>query len=193
MMKRMHTPIKRRLFSFLFPWMMTVIALVMSQNAFAASAGEINRDANAAMQKLYAEAPVAKKLAGQATAILIFPKIVKAGLVLGAQSGEGVLRKGKKTLGYYRTTGLSYGLQAGAQTFGYVMFLMTEDALAHIKQTDGWEVGVGPSFVVVDEGKAKTLTTTTAKEDIYAFVFGQEGLMAGLGLQGSKITPFKPE
>jgi len=90
-------------------------------------------------------------------------------------------------MGYFRSSAVSYGLQAGAQSFGYVMFLMTTDALEYLKSSDGWEIGVGPTVVVVDEGIAKSLTTTTAKEDIYAFIFGQKGLMAGIGLQGSRI------
>jgi lipid-binding SYLF domain-containing protein len=72
------------------------------------------------------------------------------------------------------------------------MFLMTDGAVAYLNQSRGWEVGVGPSIVVVDEGMGRTLTTTTAKDDVYAFIFGQTGLMAGLGLQGSKITQIDP-
>lgn len=72
------------------------------------------------------------------------------------------------------------------------MFFMTPDALDYLNNSAGWEIGVGPSIVVVDEGVAKTLTTTTAKDDVYAFIFGQKGLMAGLGLQGSKITRMNP-
>jgi len=75
-----------------------------------------------------------------------------------------------------------------AQSFGYVLFLMTDSAVKYLDRSDGWEIGVGPSVVVVDEGIASTLTTTTLKSDVYAFVFDQKGLMAGIGLQGSKIT-----
>ena len=89
---------------------------------------------------------------------------------------------------YYNITSASYGLQAGVQTFGYVMALMTDAAVENVETGDGWELGVGPSIVIVDEGLARTLTTETAKSDVYAFTFGQKGLMAGLGLQGSKIT-----
>jgi lipid-binding SYLF domain-containing protein len=86
----------------------------------------------------------------------------------------------------------SYGLQAGVQSFGYAMFFMTDSALNNLENSEGFEVGVGPSIVVVDAGMAKSLTTTTARDDVYAFIFGQQGLMAGLGLQGSKITKFNP-
>ena len=82
----------------------------------------------------------------------------------------------------------SYGLQAGAQTFGYALFFMNAGALAYLDKSDGWEVGVGPSIVVVDEGMGKSMTSTTLTQDVYAFIFSQKGLMAGLGVQGSKIT-----
>jgi len=98
-----------------------------------------------------------------------------------------------KIVDYYNTVAASYGLQAGAQSFGYAMFLMTDESMDYLKKSEGWEVGVGPTIVVADEGLAKSLTTSTAKEDIYAFIFGQKGLMAGIGLQGSKITRISPD
>jgi lipid-binding SYLF domain-containing protein len=97
-----------------------------------------------------------------------------------------------KVMGYYNVTALSYGLQAGAQTFHQAFFLMTPAALSYLNSSDGWSVGMGPSVVVVDEGKAKSMTTTTLQSDVYAFIYGQEGLMAGLGVQGQKITKTKP-
>ena len=120
--------------------------------------------------------------------MLVFPKITKAGLGIGGQFGEGALIKGGKTVAYYNTTGISSGLQAGAQQYGYAMFFMNDAALKQLDKTEGFEVGVGPTIVVMDEGKAKSTTTTSAKDDIYAFIFSQKGLMAGLGLQGNKIT-----
>ena len=80
------------------------------------------------------------------------------------------------------------GLQAGIQKFGYALFFMTDSTLSYLNKSDGWELGVGPSIVVVDVGAAGSLTTTTAKSDVYAFFFSQKGLMAGIGLQGTKIT-----
>ncbi len=97
-----------------------------------------------------------------------------------------------KTVAYYNISAASYGLQAGVQEFGYAMFLMTDSARKYIDKSDGWEVGVGPTIVVVDEGAAKSLTTTTAKDDVYAFIFSQKGIMAGIGIQGSKITKLNP-
>ena len=115
------------------------------------------------------------------------PRPVEAGS-LGGQFGEGALLQKGKAVAYYNTSGASIGLQAGAQQFGYAMFFMQPSALAQLDKAGGFEVGVGPTVVVVDEGKAKTMTTTTAKDDIYAFIFSQKGLMAGVGLQGNKIT-----
>jgi len=154
----------------------------------AASGAELGRDAAAALEALYAGTPRAKELGAKAKGILVFPTIVKAGFIVGGQYGEGALRRGSKTVAYYNTVAASYGLQAGAQSFGYALFFMTDSALKYIDKSGGWEIGTGPSIVVVDEGMARSMTTTTLQSDIYAFFFSQKGLMAGLGLQGSKIS-----
>ena len=164
---------------------------VLSASAWAADRGALERDARAALNKLTGSVPAAKSLSQSATGVLVFPKITKAGLGIGAQYGDGVLFRQGKVAGYFNTSGASYGLQAGAQQFGYAMFLMNDKAVSALGANDGFEVGVGPSVVVMEEGKAKTMTTTTAKDDIYAFIFGQKGLMAGVGIQGNKITPLK--
>ena len=90
--------------------------------------------------------------------------------------------------GHYSIAAASYGLQAGVQSFGYALMLMTDAAVEHVKTSAGFELGVGPSIVIVDQGMAKNLSTETAKADVYAFTFGQKGLMAGMGLQGTKVT-----
>jgi lipid-binding SYLF domain-containing protein len=159
----------------------------------AADKAEITRDAQAALTSLYAGVPKAKELGSKATAILVFPKITKAGLGIGGLHGEGALLKGGAPIGFYSTSGGSFGLQAGVQTYGYALFLMNANAVTHLDDAKGFEIGVGPSVVLVDEGKAKQLTTTTTKDDIYAFVFGQKGLMAGIGIQGNKITKINPK
>ncbi len=166
-----------------------IAALLAPASALAAGPREaLERDARNTYQKLIAGVPAARLLSREAVAVLVFPKITKAGLVVGGQYGDGVLFAGGKVAGYYNTTGASYGLQAGAQQYGYAMFFMNEKSLKALSENDGFEVGVGPSIVVVDQGMGKSLTSTTAKEDIYAFIFSQKGLMAGLGLQGNKIT-----
>ncbi|MDX2503230.1 MAG: lipid-binding SYLF domain-containing protein [Gammaproteobacteria bacterium] len=157
------------------------------------TATEINKDTDTALNKLFKTTPAAVKLSKSAKAILIYPKILKAGIGFGGQHGEGALRKQGKTVAYYNTVAASYGLQIGAQSFGFAMFFMNDKALQYLNSSDGWEVGVGPSVVMVDEGMAKSLTTTTTKDDVYVFTFNQQGLMAGAGIQGSKITKITPE
>jgi lipid-binding SYLF domain-containing protein len=114
-------------------------------------------------------------------------------LIVGGQYGQGALRVKGKTVGYYNTIAASYGLQAGAQSFGYALIFLSDTALGYLQKSSGWEIGTGPSVVVVDEGMAGSLTTTTAKENIYAFFFDHKGLMVGLGLQGTKITKINPD
>ncbi len=159
----------------------------------AATAEEIDRAVDQALQKLYKTTPAAAELAKQAKGILVFPKIMKVGFVVGGQYGEGALRVGGKTVGYYSTLSGSWGLQVGMQSFGYALFFMTDEALKHLEKSSGWEIGTGPSIVVVDKGAATAVTTTTEQKDIYAFFFDQKGLMGGLGLQGTKISKFEPE
>ena len=161
--------------------------VVGAPSAIAQDKAEINADSQAALASLYASVPAAKALGAKATAILVFPKITKAGLGIGGQHGDGALMKGGTPVAYYSTSGGSVGLQAGVQTYGYAMFFMNDKALKQLDVADGFEIGVGPSVVVLDEGKAKQMTTTTANDDIYAFVFSQKGLMAGVGIQGNKI------
>ena len=156
--------------------------------ARAASAAEINRNARSALEKLYAQSSSARTLGEKAKGILVFPGIVKGGFLVGGQFGEGALFEGGETVGYYNTVQLSYGFQAGIQKYGYALFFMTDSARKWIDKSDGWEIGVGPTIVVVDVGAAKSMTTTTLQSEIYAFFFDQKGLMGGIGLQGTKIT-----
>ena len=182
-----------KLVYFAVPILAIVVVLFTTIVATAETAAEIDRDVDIAIEKLYAGSSAAKELSKVAKGILVFPNVIKGGLIVGGQYGVGALREGGKSVGYYNTAAASYGLQAGAQSFGYALFFLSESALEYLTTSKGWEIGVGPSITVVDEGLAKSMTTTTAKDDIYAFFFGQKGLMAGLGLQGSKITPISPD
>jgi lipid-binding SYLF domain-containing protein len=164
------------------------ISFIGPSQTLAASAAEIDRDIDVALKTLFAKSESARALAEKATGILVFPAIMKAGFIVGGQYGEGSLREGGKTVRYYNSVAASYGLQAGIQKFGYALFFMSDSALKWIDKSDGWEIGTGPSIVIVDVGAAGSLTTTTAKSEIYAFFFSQKGLMAGIGLQGTKIT-----
>ena len=167
---------------------LTVVFSFNLQPAFADSPAEIDAAATAALQTLYAKDPAAKTLGDAAKGILIFPKVGKAGFIIGGQGGDGVLRKGGTNAGYYRTAAASFGLQAGVQSFSYAMFFMDDESLNYLETSNGWEIGSGPSVVIADEGFGKSMSSTTMKKGVYAFIFGQKGLMAGIGLQGSKIT-----
>ena len=141
--------------------------------ARAASGAEIDANASQTLATLYNQSASARALGAKARGILIFSKITKAGLMVGGQYGEGALLQGGKAVGYYSTAGASYGLQIGAQQYGYAMFFMNDKALSSLNEDQGFEVGVGPSVVVVDEGMAKSVTTTTMKDDIYGLFSGR--------------------
>ncbi len=157
-----------------------------------AAAAELDRDVDFALKKLFDDSAEARTLAAGARGILVFPSIVKGGFLVGAHYGEGALRVNGRTVGYYSNVAASYGLQAGIQSFGYALFFNSDSTLAYLDNSDGWEIGFGPSIVVVNAGTSGSLTTTTGKDNVYAFFFDQKGLMAGLGLQGSKITKINP-
>ena len=161
--------------------------------ALAATASEIDRNATQALYTLYNTTPGAKTLGDKAKAILIFPSIVKGGFIVAGQFGDGALRQRGRTVGYYRSVAASYGFQAGVQSFGYVLFFMDEASLQYLNKSNGWELGSGPSLVVLDKGFGKNLSTTTMQKGVYAFIFNQKGIMGGIGIQGSKITKINPD
>jgi lipid-binding SYLF domain-containing protein len=161
--------------------------------ALGASASEIDRSATQALATLYETTPEARALADKAKGVLMFPDIVKGGFIVAGQYGDGVLRVRGRTRGYYRSVSASVGFQAGGQQFGYVLFFMDNDSLQYLDKSDGWEVGSGPSLVVLDKGFGKNLSTTTLQKGVYAYIFNQKGLMGGVGIQGSKITKIHPD
>jgi lipid-binding SYLF domain-containing protein len=167
-------------------------ALLRPSPAAADSANQISRDSWNALSRLYSQEPRARNLGEKAKAILVFPKITKAGLLIGGQFGEGALIENKHTTAYYSIAAASFGLQLGAQTFSYALFFMNQGALDYLRKSDGWSIGSGPSVVVLDQGKAASMTSTTLSQDVYAIPFGQSGLMAGLGIEGSKISRIHP-
>jgi lipid-binding SYLF domain-containing protein len=153
----------------------------------AAAFGSLTGESRAALNQLNAQNRAARKVSSRALAVLVFPDVVKAGFIFGAQGGEGVLFVHGKRAGRYRTLAASYGLQAGVQKYGYALFFMNQKAVDWVNKAHGWSIGSAPSLVVVDKGVARTLNTDTLHSGIYAFTFDQKGLMAGLGIQGSKI------
>ena len=158
------------------------------ESAQAASGDTLNKDSEEALQTLYKTNPVAAAIAKQSHAVLVFPNIVKAGLVFGGAYGEGEMKQGGRVVNYYNSFSASWGLQAGAQAYGYAVFLMNQKALDYVDKSEGWEIGVGPTVVLVNEGVAKNLSTTTLHDDAYAFIFDQKGLMAGINIEGTKVS-----
>lgn len=144
-----------------------------------------------ALSKLYASTPHAQELGQKAKGILVFPQVVRAGFIGGVVHGSGILYENGRATGSYETSSGTFGLQAGVQTYGYVMFFMTDEQLNLLKTGSGFSVGVAPTAVIGDQGTAQNLNTTTLQSDIYAFIFGQSGLMAGMGLEGTKINKIR--
>lgn len=170
-----------------------VLAGGLATPAHAAGARELTEEARRAAAELYAANPKAAALGRQARAVLMFPKIVKAGALVGGLRGEGVMLRRNEAVAFYTLTAATYGLQLGAQRYGYALFFMTDKALDYLEQSSGWSVGSGLSVVFVDEGMGKTLNTTTLTQDVYAVVFGQRGMMVGSGLEGARIRRSYPE
>jgi lipid-binding SYLF domain-containing protein len=174
--------------------LLTAVTLSLSlpaTQAQAATAEDLNQDAAQALQTLYKTHPGAELLSKNAKAVLVFPKIIKAGLVFGGSYGEGVMTRAGQPPAYYNSVAASWGWQAGAESYAYVVFLMNDKALQYLEKSKGWEFGVGPTVVVVNEGAAKNLTTSTLKDDAYAFIFDQQGLMASLSIEGTKVSPIQ--
>jgi lipid-binding SYLF domain-containing protein len=170
----------------------TAITLTsVSSLALAVSEEELSKSSNVALENLYRTNPTAAVIGKSAKAIVIFPSIVKAGFVFGGSYGEGVMTKGTQFAGYYNSVSASWGWQIGAESYGYVVFLMNDKAVQYLEKSHGWEIGVGPTIVVVNEGIAKNLSSTTLKDDAYAFIFDQKGLMVSLSLEGTKISRIK--
>jgi lipid-binding SYLF domain-containing protein len=135
---------------------LAVLLALHTAPALAANASAIDQEATGVLQELYTRTEGAKILGEKAKGILIFPKIVKGGFIIGGQFGDGALRVNGTSVAYYRSVAASYGLQAGVQTFGYVLMFMDDASLAYLDQSDGGEIGVGPSIVVIDQGMGKS-------------------------------------
>jgi lipid-binding SYLF domain-containing protein len=166
---------------------------VTQANAANARSHEIASDSRAALRDLYASNPEARRLGHRADAVLVFPKILKGGFVIGGEGGNGTLFGADGSVkGYYQTAAATYGLEAGVQKFGYALFLTNKADVHKLMTAEGWDVGTAPNVTVVDRGAAATVTAKTGYKGSYAFFFDQKGLMAGVSLKGSKITRIHP-
>jgi lipid-binding SYLF domain-containing protein len=162
--------------------------LLQASLVMAESAVEIDAKANAALEEFFSTAPAGKELAAKATGILIFPSVVKAGMLVGGEYGEGALRVNGATVDYYSTTSGSIGFQLGVQKKSIIIMFMEQSALDRFRSSSGWEVGVDGSVALVTIGTGGSVDTNTAQQPIIGFVFGQKGLMLNLTLEGSKMT-----
>jgi lipid-binding SYLF domain-containing protein len=160
--------------------------------AHAATRAEIDHDVAGAVARLR-EAPNTAVLFENAKAVLVFPRILSGGFLVGGQFGHGALLRGGATEGYFRIFGASFGLTIGAQTSGLAMFFMTDAALAALQRADGWEIGGAAGVVALDSGLAANVTASTLTQPVYAVTFGQQGLMASMSLNGTKISRYQPE
>ena len=168
--------------------LLITVAMVFTSSALAASADEINSRSDEALQAFKQQVDGAEVFLGQAAGYLVFPKVYKVGIGVGAESGEGVLRIGGQTVAYYRTTSGSVGLQLGAQAKSIVIAFMTREALDKFRKSEGWKVGVDGSVALVDIGVGKTIDSQNVKDPVVGFIFGSKGLMYNLTLEGSKFT-----
>ena len=164
------------------------IALALSANVFAASAAKIDERANEAIKTFHKQIDGSEVFLSQAAGYLVFPRVVKVGIGVGAEHGEGALRVGGKTVGYYSTTSGSVGFQLGAQAKSIIIAFMTKDALSKFQNSSGWKVGVDGSVALIDLGGGKTIDSDNVRDPVVGFIFGSKGLMYNLTLEGSKFT-----
>ncbi|RXZ43430.1 BPSL1445 family SYLF domain-containing lipoprotein [Crenobacter cavernae] len=140
------------------------------------------------LTKLYREAKGSRELVAKAKGVLVFPSVLAAGLVIGGEYGEGALREGAKTSGYYQTASGSIGLQAGAQSKAVILVFMTQEALDKFRNSSGWTAGVDANVALIKVGADGSIDTKTAQADVAGFVLTNTGLMFNVSLQGTKIS-----
>lgn len=163
-------------------------ATLLSAPGKAATAAEINADAAATMQKLYTRVRGGHELASRAAGILVFPSVVKAGMGIGGEYGEGVLLVGNRPAAYYNTISASIGFQLGAQARSVVIMFMSRQALDSFRSKQGWKVGVDGSVAIVTLGVGGAIDTNTINKPVIGFILDAKGLMYNLTLEGSKIS-----
>jgi lipid-binding SYLF domain-containing protein len=168
------------------------LMLAPAPRAEAASAAVIDAKVDAALQQLLAQSATAQALNARAVGVLVFPQIVKGGFGFGGQFGEGALRVGGGTAGYYSIAGGSFGFQIGAQAFSEAIFFMTPEALRYLDRSQGFQLGADASVAVINEGVAVDANSSTLRQPIVVIAFGQQGLMAGAVIAGSKISRIHP-
>ncbi len=159
-----------------------------SQPADAASAAEINIGVDATLQRFKKEVSGGAQFLNRAEAVLVFPSVIKAGMVVGGEYGEGALRVGGGTVGYYSTASASVGFQLGAQSKSVVVVFLTKQALNKFRRSDGWKVGVDGSVAVIKWGVGEDINSVEINDPVVGFIFSNKGLMYNLTFEGSKIS-----
>ncbi len=165
-----------------------VAASLFSATALSASAEKIDTGVRKAIEVFKEDVKGGEIFLEQAAGYLVFPRVIKVGIGIGAESGEGALRVGGRTTAYYRTTSGSIGLQLGAQAKSIIIAFMTQDALDKFLNSKGWRVGVDGSVALIDLGGGKTIDSQNVSDPVVGFIFGSKGLMYNLTLEGSKFT-----
>ncbi len=179
---------KRRFSRLMFSALAVLVTALAGQTAGAATGAEIDARVNTALDRLKAEVKGSDGVLAQARGVLVFPEVIKAGFIFAGEGGEGALRIAGKTVDYYNIMSASVGLQAGGQKRDIIVAFLDADSLTKFRNSQGWKVGADGSVTLIDTGAAANVDITRIKEPIVAFVVGQKGLMAGISLDGSKIT-----
>src|SRR5229473_789376 len=165
-----------------------LVLLAGSAPGSAGTAGEINAGVNATLDRIYRQIPGTRALAAKAAGVLVFPTVIKAGIGVGGEYGEGAMRVGGKTVAYYNTISASVGFQLGAQAKSVIIMFMTADALASFQSVDGWKVGVDGSVALITVGAGGSFDTEKITSPVVGFILDNKGLMYNLTLEGSKIS-----
>lgn len=172
--------------------LVALVALVLSSCAtFSNSAGNLRQDSKATLERLYRSNEATRDLIARSAGVLVFPRILKAGVAIGGEYGEGVLMEGGAVVGYYNIAGGSIGFQLGAQKRAHVIAFMDPAALDRFVHSEGWQAGVDGSVVVADLGRGGTIDTKMVNKPILGFVLGEAGLMYNATIEGAKITQIK--
>ncbi|MEX2125376.1 MAG: YSC84-related protein [Woeseia sp.] len=166
----------------------TAAVVLLPVNALAATAAELDASVEETKQLFAEQVDGAQEFLDQAAGYLVFPRVIKVGIGVGGETGEGALVVGGQTVGYYRTASGSIGFQLGAQAKSIVIAFMTKESLDKFQNSAGWKVGVDGSVALIDIGAGKAIDTTSINDPVVGFVFGAKGLMYNLTLEGSKIT-----
>jgi lipid-binding SYLF domain-containing protein len=151
----------------------------------------IDASVDGTMSRLFQTVPGSRELVSKARGVLVFPSVIQAGLIVGGQYGEGSLKVGGSTVGYYSTVSGSFGLTAGAQSKAIIFLFMTQDALDKFRNTDGWSAGGDASVALVKMGANGAIDTTTATAPVEVFVMTNAGLMGDISINGTKVSRLK--